>query len=1123
MNTFLKIFLAILITFCALQNTNAQTKSIGAIEQTFLHPPTSAKPWVFWYWMHGAVSKAGITADLQAMKEVGIGGAYLMPIKDTSAAIPFQPQVRQLTPEWWAMVKFAMQEAKRLGVQLGIHASDGFALAGGPWITPELSMQKLTWSKTFVQRGNKMPIELPQPETKENYYKDIAVFAYPANYKNEVSNSTPVITTSNGTDASFLSDSKSKETFKSDTDCWIQYSYRQPIIIRQIKIKKQNNAYQSQRFIIQQSNDSINFTAVDTLHPPRHGWQDWDKSYTHAIKNFTAKYIRFVWKKNGTEPGSEELDAAKWKPVLRVQGIYVSYEPVINNYEAKNGSVWRIAAVTDSLQVNEKDAVPVNKIIDLTGKLSLNGKLNWVAPANENWIIVRIGHTSTGYTNATGGGGKGLECDKFNSAAITLQFNNWFAKFYSNTDPLLAGEVIKMFHVDSWECGSQNWSKNFAMEFKKKRSYDLIPWLLVTTGTPVKDAATSEKILHDVRLTIAELVNEKFYATLTKLAHQKGCAFSAESIAPTFVSDGMMHYKYADIPMGEFWLNSPTHDKPNDMQDAVSGAHIYGKNIVQAEAFTTLRSDWGEHPGNLKALGDRAFAAGINRLVLHVFMHNPWLDKKPGMTLDGIGLFFQRDQTWFKQSKAWIDYLTRCQALLQLGKPVVDIGVFTGEEIPRRSILPEKLVHTLPGIFGAEKVAAEKKRLENIGQPMRQIPDGVSHAANMADPENWIDPLNGYAYDSFNPEALMMMKVKNGRVVLPGGASYGILIFPEKKQIDSNNLTVSLAVAKKILQLVNDGAKIIMPKAYLNGIGLKDNNESVKLVIKQLLDTKNKKGKIIFTHYAETSFKNLGIQKDVEILNNNHSIVWTHRKVGNDDVYFISNLKDSEQIINLSFRIYGMSPEEWDPVDTARIWQSYGWEIKNKRTFTTVRLETNQSVFIVFRKPALKYQRGKLRAGIRSTGNLSDNKWSIKFDEKMGGPASPIIIDAFKSWTTQKDSSIKYYSGTAVYSNTFDIHDKRKFAYITFDSICNIATIKINGIDCGTLWTAPYQLDITKAIKPGENKIEIEVTNTWRNRLKGDELLPAAQRTTFYNSPYNLSRKPLLPAGIIGDVKIIIR
>ncbi len=371
-----------------------------------------------------------------------------------------------------------------------------------------------------------------------------------------------------------------------------------------------------------------------------------------------------------------------------------------------------------------------------------------------------------------------------------------------------------------------------------------MPYLLAMTGVPVQDAATSEKFLHDVRQTIAELMNDVFYNTLNKLAHEKGCSFSAESVAPTMVSDGLLHYKNVDIPMGEFWLNSPTHDKPNDMLDAISGAHIYGKNIIQAEAFTSVRMNWGEHPGNLKALGDRNFALGINKMVLHVFTHNPWMNKKPGMTLDGVGLYFQRDQTWFKQSKAWIDYLTRCQALLQMGKPVVDIAVFTGEEVPRRSVLPDRLVSTLPGIFGKEKVEEEKKRLENKGQPLRQIPDGVNHSANMADPEDWIDPLNGYAYDSFNPDALMMATVKNGRIVLPGGASYAILVIPGKHPMQPNSGLMSVAVAKKIVQLVKEGATIIMSKDYKQAIGLNEKDADLKTLMNELVKQKNKKGKI---------------------------------------------------------------------------------------------------------------------------------------------------------------------------------------------------------------------------------------------------------------------------------------
>ncbi|NCU04218.1 MAG: DNA-binding protein, partial [Chitinophagaceae bacterium] len=776
--------------------------------------------------------------------------------------------------------------------------------------------------------------------------------------------------------------------------------------------------------------------------------------------------------------------------------------PTINQYESKNGSVWRISTATTKEQVPVASAVPLKKIINLTGKMDADGNLNWKAPAG-NWIIVRIGHTSTGHTNYTGGAGLGLECDKFNAAAVKLQFDNWFGKaFKQNT--ALAKEVLKVFHVDSWECGSQNWGANFANEFKKRRGYDLMPYLLTMTGVPVESADKSEKVLHDVRTTIAELVNDVFYTTLKKEAHALGTKMSAEAIAPTMMSDGLMHYKHADLPMGEFWLNSPTHDKPNDMRDAISGAHIYGKKIIQAESFTTVRMDWSEHPGSLKVVGDRNFALGINKMSLHVFAHNPFLDRKPGVTLDGVGLYFQRDQTWFKQSKAWIDYLTRCQALLQMGDPVVDVAVFTGEEVPRRSILPDRLVSTLPGIFGKEKVEAEKKRLENKGQPLRQIPDGVTHSANMADPEDWIDPLNGYTYDSFNPDALMMMQVKNDRVVLPGGANYGVLVIPGKMLLNPNP-TMSAAVQKKLQQLAKAGAKIVIDQQWIKLFGSNKN--------------------VVAAPYMDSTFEKLGVKRDVEVLKGRNEIAWTHRKTAEEDIYFISNQTAKEVRIEVAFNHIDKQPVIVDPQTTLSFNAPLG-EIKNGRTHILIVLPANGSTFILFKKSAskIRFRHNYFPPIGWGMEHPFKDKWEIQFEKKSGSGYSA-KLDSLKSWTTFPDNDTKYYSGTAVYSNEFEWKQTSAGQTINLhiDSVYNIATVKVNGVDCGTIWTHPYSVDITKAVKPGTNTVQIEVTNTWHNRLIGDQLLPEEKRITWTTAPFRLKDKPLLPAGIVGEVKLIVQ
>lgn len=1123
MNLRLKILIVAVIYLWVNGDCYAQKVPSASLEKIFINPPGSAKPWVLWYWMHGAVSKEGITADLEGLHKNGIAGVYLACIYDTVAKIPYDKPARQLTPEWWEMINHAMKECRRLGMKMSLHMSDGFALAGGPWIKPEQSMQKLVWTKTYIRASRDEDIKLEQPETKEDFYRDVAVFAYPANSANAFSETVlvPAVTTSTGEKAAYLCfPGDGSKTFRSDTSCWIQYKYPRPFTLRSLRIHTAGRQYQSQRLIVQSSDDGIGFTTVLRLQPPRHGWQDSDEDYTFSIPATTARYFRFVYDKEGTEAGAEDLDGAKWKPTLKVQGIYLSDEPVINQVEAKNGSVWRIAGNTTPQMISEAEAVSFKNIINLTGKMDENGNLNWRPPNGENWVVVRIGHTSTGHENATGGAAKGLECDKFDADVIKLHFDNWFGKAFEKTEPGLARDVLKIFYIDSWEAGSQNWNKNFAAEFKKRRGYDLMPYLLVMTGVPVNDAATSEKILHDVRETIAELVNDIFYVTLRKLSAEKGCTFMAENVTPTMVSDGLLHFKTVDYPTGEFWLNSPTHDKPNDMFDAISAAHIYGKNIVQAEAFTNLRMGWTEQPGNLKVVGDRNFAMGINRMILHVTTHNPWINRKPGMTLGSIGLFFQRDQTWFHQSKAWVDYMARVSSLLQQGKPVADIAVFIGEEVPRRSILPDRLVSTLPGIFGKERVEAERLRLENKGQPQRSVPDGVSHSANMADPENWTDALRGYKYDCFNPDALIHARVVKGKVVFQSGATYSILVFPGKLLMNPNSGLMSVNVAKKILQLKKAGATIIIDKREIDAIGFKDKNTTLQKIWKQLF-TGNGKGRLIETPFNGETFESLGLTRDLDATLNKAPVAWAHRELDDGHIYFISNPEKVQRELDLSFRVAGFEPEIFDPV-SGSISSAGNWELRDGRTYVKLPLYANGSAFIVFRKKMDANKKEHQVASVKPVANISTG-WKVQFDPDFGGSKEEVSFPVLRLWNEHDNDAIKYYSGTAIYKNSFSIEhpDKEKQLYLTIDSIFNIATITINGIACGTIWTPPYRLDVSKALKAGVNTIEIRVTNTWANRLIGDLALPEDKRITWTTAPLNLlQNKPLLKSGLEGEVRI---
>jgi hypothetical protein len=1122
------LFVYLLIVLSTI--TSAQNKSVN-LRQAFHSPPEDAKPWVIWYWLHGAISAEGITADIKAMKEAGIGGAYLMTIKDTTKPSVYQPAARQLTPLWWKMVKHAMTEAKRFNVKLALHISDGFALAAGPWIKPEASMQKIVWTQTHVQGGKTFNDTLATPETLENYYRDVAVFAFPSLKGRGVSTVTikPVVSTSTGVDASFLANPLNTKNFNSDDSCWIQYSFEKPFTLRSLVIRSRNN-YQSNRFIVECSNDGKTFTRHTQLESPRVGWQDWDSDYTHAIREVTAKHFRFIYTKNGSEPGAEDLDAAKWRPVLKISGIELLSESRIHQYEGKNGEVWRLSTRTTDEQIGQGLFVPKKDIIDISKYLDANGRLNWNVPAGD-WTIIRIGHTSTGHKNETAGGGKGLECDKFSKEAVTLQFDSWFGELMRQGGAA-AKEMVKLFHIDSWECGSQNWSQNFREEFKARRGYDLYEYLPAMAGIPVENIQESEGFLYDVRKTIAELVNDNFYGTLRGLTKKAGVKFVAESVAPTMLSDGMLHYSKVDFPMGEFWLRSPTHDKPNDMLDAISGAHVYGKNIVQAEAFTQLRMAFDEHPGNLKALLDRNFALGINRMVFHVFMHNPWLNKKPGITLDAIGLLFQRDQTLWPKTNAFTEYVTRCQALLQLGKPVTDIAVFTGEELPRRSLLPERLVPTLPGLFGKEAVEWEKARLRNTGQPTRKPENGVTYVANTTDAQSWPDPLRGYAYDSFNPDALLnLTSVKGKNISLSTGANYKLLVVPDVHKLLPDSGSLSSTAAKKIIALADGGATVLLANEGKRTFGLKDNMTELGKILAVVRSNSSSahtvgKGKIIAGVFDKESLADLGIPPDFVATYHDgkraDSLAWTHRAGPGFDIYFVSNQSSSAKELTLSLRVAGRQPALWDAV-TGSILRAADWKVEEGRTVLPVRLEASGSVFVVLQNRAAGKSGQKGANWITSTPiQTLGGDWKVCFDASLGGPKGEVVFAGLQDWSGHPDTAIRYYSGTAVYRKTFDWKKvgAQKAVYLDLGAVANMAEVFVNGTSCGTAWTAPYRVDISKALKVGRNEVRIEVVNTWANRMIGDTRLPVEKRISSTVYPFKMEGKPLLPAGLLGPVRV---
>jgi hypothetical protein len=444
----------------------------------------------------------------------------------------------------------------------------------------------------------------------------------------------------------------------------------------------------------------------------------------------------------------------------------------------------------------------------------------------------------------------------------------------------------------------------------------------------------------------------------------------------------------------------------------------------------------------------------MNRLFFHVNTHNPWFDRKPGMTLDGIGLFFQRDQTWFPEAKAFVDYITRCQTLLQKGKPVVDIAVYTGEEMPSRAFTPDRLVTMLPGLFGAERVASEHNRLANIGQTMEESPVGVRHSVGILDLKDWINPLHGYQYDSMNKDALLNQPF-----------NYKMLVVPQW-------VLVSSETKKRIEELRHQGVLIIDKP------------------------------------YKESAFEK--ITPDVILP---EGIAYAHRTGEGEDIYFLSNQTDQEQAFSPTFRESKGKAVVYNPLTD----ESYNYQ-------GTITLPAYGSLFVSYRQSEYSHAGNKIfprwEQNIPRLG-INSEPWTISFREADLTIKTQQLFD----WSQHADDRIRYFSGHARYTTTWKLKKNevpQGRAWLSFPNMKDIAHVWINGKDCGIAWTAPYEVEITGALKKGKNKIEIEVVNTWHNALRGLDAGKAPYDGIWTNAKYRTKGDNLLPAGLLAQPELKI-
>jgi hypothetical protein len=529
-------------------------------------------------------------------------------------------------------------------------------------------------------------------------------------------------------------------------------------------------------------------------------------------------------------------------------------------------------------------------LVDVTDKFR-DGRLTWDAPEG-SWTILRIGHVPTGKDNHPAPEeGRGLEVDKMSRAALDDFWQGTMATVIRDLGPL-AGTVLNNALVDSYEVGNQNWTPLMREEFIKRRGYDPLPWLPVVAGVTIESPERSERFMWDWRRSIADLFADNYFGYFGEKCRENGLLFSTEPYDGPF--DNIQVGGTADIPMGEFWIGG--YDTLRTTKLAASVGHIYGRKIIGAEAFTAddVRGRWLEEPYAAKALGDLVFTNGVNRYIFHRYAHQPWMDKFPGMTMGPWGTHLERTQTWWTEARAWMKYVARCQYMLQQGQFVADVLYFTGEGAPNDLPVRQNLRPRIPA---------------------------------------------GYDYDGCDTTVLMSARVVDGRVVLPSGMSYAVLVFPESATL------MTPAVARKVRDLVSAGATVVAPKP----------TGSPSLVDYPACDEEVRRiageswGRVHTS--METALAKVSMDFAYRSLTGGSKLAYIHRKIGDAEVYFVSNQQYRPTEVAVTFRVAGMVPEFWS-ADTGAIRNAPVYESRDGRTTVPLQLDPAESVFVVFRRKA---------------------------------------------------------------------------------------------------------------------------------------------------------------------------
>jgi hypothetical protein len=1064
--------------------------AVDSLEEGFRNPPPEARPHTYWLWLNGYVEPEQARAELRAMKDAGFGGVLMFDMGARGGKAQRPPDGPAfLSPPWMKQFKESVQLARELGLQFDFSAISSWDM-GGQWIEPRHGSMGLYTSEWAIEGGRAVDVELPFPSVppaapksadgKPVVWEDVAVLAArnaarqpgqefvwaldppgihtvkeavldngePRAPANLAATLTPVRDFTVAVSATGVRDADFHEVVRGTLPA----------------------GPGAQRFPIP-AGTRARYVRLCLL-----------SGHDSARPRWTLGEFSLLDTQGKNTMAARVADTRRNGAIVIRNATPLGYDGEWNLDNLNNGSTRGPRGVFASAGLPQFDFAAATELVNVTAKVGRDGRLRWDAPAGK-WTILRYVCVNTGERlKVPSPASDGWATDHLNPAATHAHMQYVIGRLKDSFGNLQTSGITNLY-LASYEVRGPVWSPVFAAEFRKRRGYDLEPYLPAIFGSRVGGDERTERFLFDYRKTLGEVLVDAYYKAARDDAHAAGLFIKSEAGGPgppvhNVPVDALLANAAVDSIQGEFWPYWPNADGLWVVKEPASAGHLYNKSPVHLESFTSMEN-WREGPQDLKPSADRVFCEGGNHFVWHTWTHNAPAAGLPGWGYLA-GTHLNRNVTWWPKAKPFLSYLSRGSYLLQRGKFVADVLYYFGD--------------------GGYKFIGPRRNEPSLGP--------------------------GYDYDVANSDVILnRLDVKDGRLVLPDGMSYALLVLPEAEDMHP-------AVLRKIERMVADGATAIGPKP-LRAVGLEGypaSDATVRELAAKLwgdLDGRTKtsrvygKGRVIWGAKLRDVLAGMKIAPDFTAP---PAFDYTHRRDGATDIYFVRNVTAAAARGTLQLRT-GREPELWDAV-TGQI-RDTGYTVRGGVVEVPLELPANGSTFVVCRRPVRPGGMEKTEPVLTATLPVAGD-WRVEFEVERGAPAQ-ITLPALTSWTAHSDPGVRYFSGTAKYRTAFTLPAgwRQAGARVELDlgRLWTIGEAWLNGQPLGIAWTAPFTLDCTAAVREGVNELTVEVTNTWANRLIGDAREAGPRRTTRTNVPGSGGKpwQAVEPneSGLFGPVRLL--